>query len=96
MLFCVKKKTPEWVRLIVDARMGWSWALYFAQQAVSHIACGRVERLLTEVRDKTPAPDISQQPCVDNIATVGLELTGVKKTALQVEQFFREANIPLT
>ena len=68
--FCVKKKTPEWVRLIVDARMGWSWALYFAQQAVSHIACGRVERPLTEVRDKTPAPDISQQPCVGVYVTV--------------------------
>ena len=101
-LFCVKKKTPEWVRLILDARLGWSWALYFAQQAVSHIACGRVERPLTEVREKTPAPDISQQPCVgvyvtvDNIATLGLELTDVKKTALQVEQFSREASIPLT
>eukprot|EP00435_Cladocopium_sp_Y103_P021256 s872_g5.t1 len=80
--------------------MGWAWALYFAQQAVSHIACGRVERPLSEVRDKTPAPDISQQPCVgvyvDNIAIVGLELTDVKKTAQQVERFFTEANIPLT
>ena len=79
--------------------MGWSWALLFAQQAVSFIAAGRIERPINEVRDRMPMPDIQQQPCVgvyvDNIAIVGLQQDDVQQAADRVETYFREANIPL-
>ena len=79
--------------------MGWSWALFFAQQAVSFIAAGRIERPINEVRDRMPMPDIQQQPCVgvyvDNIAIVGLQQDDVQQAADRVETYFREANIPL-
>ena len=36
--------------------MGWSWALWLANEAVCFAVAGRVERPLGEIRDRLPAP----------------------------------------
>lgn len=80
--------------------MGWSWALFFAQQAVAHIACGQVQRPLREVRDKLPLPDISEGPIVgvyvDNISILGIHKEEVSTAAKNVDAYFKDCNIPLT
>lgn len=80
--------------------MGWSWALFFAQQAVSFIASGQVQRPLREIRDKLPLPDINDGPLVgvyvDNISIIGVDKQGVTKAAENVDRYFKECDIPLT
>lgn len=80
--------------------MGWSWALYFAQEAVCHIASGSVERPLREVRDRLPTPDIGEGPIVgvyvDNISIMGLSQMEVIEKANRISEFFNEASIPLS
>ena len=80
--------------------MGWSWALFLAQQAVSHIAAGQIQRPLREIRDKQPLPSLTDGPLVgvyvDNISIIGLEKAEVIEAANRVEKYFKDTHIPLT
>lgn len=79
--------------------MGWSWALYFANEAVNHIVNGfSISR--SEVRDQKPFPSFSEQALtgvyVDNISIIGKTKDQVKSAASKIERAFAELNIPLT
>lgn len=79
--------------------MGWSWALYFANEAVNHIGNGfSISR--SEVRDQKPFPSFSEQALtgvyVDNISIIGKTKDQVKSAASKIERAFAELNIPLT
>ena len=80
--------------------MGWSWALFFAQQAVTFIASGQIQRPLREIRDKLPLPDINEGPLVgvyvDNISVIGVDKDSVSKAAHNIDQYFQDSDIPLT
>eukprot|EP00438_Fugacium_kawagutii_P002204 Skav236698 [mRNA] locus=scaffold4101:93982:96339:- [translate_table: standard] len=81
--------------------MGWSWALCFAQEAVSHIVSGYVPRPLQEIRGKQPAPSLDEQRVitgvyVDNISIIGKTADETKHFAHVVEKAFADLNIPLT
>lgn len=41
--------------------MGWSWALWLANEAVCFAVAGRIERPLGEIRDRLPAPSFEPQ-----------------------------------
>ena len=80
--------------------MGWSWALFLANEAVAFITAGRVERPLGEVRDRFPAPDASVDIVtgvyVDSISIIGPTVEAVQKTRDRVVQEFGQLGIPLT
>eukprot|EP00435_Cladocopium_sp_Y103_P015295 s2932_g3.t1 len=80
--------------------MGWSWALFLANEAVAFITAGRVERPLSEVRDRLPAPDVSADTVtgvyVDNISIIGPTVEAVEETRDRVLQEFGKLGIPLT
>eukprot|EP00438_Fugacium_kawagutii_P021633 Skav219591 [mRNA] locus=scaffold1719:13998:17447:+ [translate_table: standard] len=81
--------------------MGWSWALYFAQEAVSHIVAGRVPQPLNEIRDRQAAPCLESQRVitgvyVDNISIIGKTEKETTDMARCVEQAFQQLDIPLT
>ena len=80
--------------------MGWSWALFFANEAVNYIAHGRIPRPISEVRDKQPLPDLSEGAIVgvyvDNISIVASNKSEVTRKAKAVGDFFSAAGVPLT
>ena len=81
--------------------MGWSWALYFAQEAVSHIVAGQVPRPINELRDRQAAPCLETQRVVtgvyvDNISIIGKTHAETQAAASKIEQSFRKLDIPLT
>lgn len=81
--------------------MGWSWALFLANEAVAHAVAGRVERPLAEVRDRFPPPDLSNCSAVtgvyvDNISIVGTSPQAVQQVRDKILNRFQEDGIPLT
>ena len=79
--------------------MGWSWALYLANEAVNHIVNGfSISR--GEVRDQKPFPSFSDQALtgvyVDNISIIGRTKGQVTSAASKIEKAFADLNIPLT
>ena len=79
--------------------MGWSWALFLANEAVAHITAGQLERPLTEVRDRLPAPSLTQAVTgvyVDNISIIGPSVQDVVLARDKIVQQFEGLGIPLT
>ena len=80
--------------------MGWSWALFFANEAVAFITSGRLERPLSEVRDRLPAPEVGANAVtgvyVDNISIIGPSVQAVVATRDRIKTAFAELGIPLT
>ena len=80
--------------------MGWSWSLFFANEAVAHIVRGMQPSPMHEIRDKTPSPDIMLGPVtgvyVDNISIIGRTKAEVKQAAAKIDGFFRAADIPIS
>lgn len=80
--------------------MGWSWALFFANEAVNFIAHGKIPRPIAEVRDKHPIPDLKDGAVVgvyvDNISIVASSKSEVSQRAKAVGDFFSDAGVPLT
>ena len=80
--------------------MGWSWALFLANEAVAHIVCGRVPAPITEVRDRLPAPVMGDRAItgvyVDNISIIGKTAEQVTEAANRIQAYFDDINIPLT
>lgn len=57
--------------------MGWSWALYFASEAVRHRVSGRGRWMDSEVVDRAPTPALTPGRAlsgtyVDNICMIGV------------------------
>lgn len=80
--------------------MGWSWSLFFANEAVAHIVRGMNPSPVHEIRDKTPSPDIMMGPVtgvyVDNISIIGRTKAEVKQAADKIDGFFKKADIPIS
>ena len=80
--------------------MGWSWSLFFANEAVAHIVRGMNPSPVHEIRDKTPSPDILLGPVtgvyVDNISIIGRTKAEVKQAAEKIDGFFKTADIPIS
>lgn len=80
--------------------MGWSWALFLANEAVAYAVAGRVERPLGEVRDKLPPPDVSHSVItgvyVDNISIIGTSVQAVSEACQKIKSQFDSDHIPLT
>lgn len=79
--------------------MGWSWALFLANEAVAHITSGRIERPIAEVRDRLPAPSLDQAVTgvyVDNISIIGPDVETVEAARTRIVNQFAELGIPLT
>ena len=80
--------------------MGWSWALFLANEAVAYAVAGRVERPLGEVRDRLPPPDLASNVItgvyVDNISIVGTSVEAVSEACSKIRAQFEADRIPLT
>ena len=80
--------------------MGWSWALFLANEAVAHIVCGKVPAPMTEVRDRLPAPVLGDHAItgvyVDNISIIGRTAEQVTQAADRIQAYFDDIKIPLT
>ena len=80
--------------------MGWSWALFLANEAVAFAVAGRVERPLAEVRDRLPPPDLQSGVVtgvyVDNISIIGETVDKVCEARDAIKKRFDEDGIPLT
>ncbi|CAK0825012.1 unnamed protein product, partial [Prorocentrum cordatum] len=80
--------------------MGWSWALYFANEAVTY----RVQRALPDgaekvMREMQPAPTIEPGKCVagvyvDNVQVIGGCEADANTQMHEIENLFREDRIP--
>ncbi|CAK0814975.1 unnamed protein product [Prorocentrum cordatum] len=80
--------------------MGWSWALYFANEAVTY----RVEKTLEDgadqiMREMQPAPVLKPGKCVtgvyvDNVQVIGGCGADAVKQMTEIEKSFKEDNIP--
>ncbi|CAK0831794.1 unnamed protein product [Prorocentrum cordatum] len=80
--------------------MGWSWALYFANEAVTY----RVQRALPDgaekvMREMQPAPTIEPGKCVagvyvDNVQVIGGCEADANTQMHKIENLFREDRVP--
>ncbi len=80
--------------------MGWSWALYFAQEIVSHqclVACGGGNERL--IKDKSVVPRIRPDSppigvYVDNVHTFGGRVGEASNCMQQIQSHFEQLGIP--
>ena len=79
--------------------MGWSWALWLANEAVCFAVAGRIERPLGEIRDRLPAPSFDKGVVtgvyVDNISIIGESSEAVASAAEAIAHQFQSDGIPL-
>ena len=80
--------------------MGWAWALFLANEAVAFAVCDRIEKPLSEVRDRLPAPDFGPEAItgvyVDNISIMAPTPEAVNRARHRIEERFKLDGIPLT
>lgn len=80
--------------------MGWAWALFFANEAVAFAVAGRIERPLSEVRDRLPPPTFGETAItgvyVDNISIIGPTKQSVLNAKQKIMERFSQDGIPLT
>ena len=80
--------------------MGWSWALFLANEAVAYAVAGRIERPLGEVRDRLPPRVLGSEVItgvyVDNISVVGTSKEAVTQACIKIKDQFQADCIPLT
>eukprot|EP00438_Fugacium_kawagutii_P028530 Skav222527 [mRNA] locus=scaffold2875:78605:82075:+ [translate_table: standard] len=81
--------------------MGWTWALFFANETVNYIAgCASIPRS-PEVREKLRVPQLWQADTitsvyVDNVAIFGAKYSDVVEKMEKVDTAFKKVGIPVT
>ena len=80
--------------------MGWSWALFFANECISHIARMSQPERPFEFREKLPVPQLWSAPSlvstyVDNIAVIGAHKQDVVDRSLELSRAFEQLDIPV-
>eukprot|EP00435_Cladocopium_sp_Y103_P021954 s1233_g5.t1 len=80
--------------------MGWTWALFFANETVSHIAKMGASSCL-EVREKLHVPQLWEgqsmiSTYVDNVAIFGAKKEDVQSRMQQIDRAFARFDIPVT
>ena len=80
--------------------MGWSWALFLANEAVAFAVAGREDKPLHEIRDRLPAPELGTRALtgvyVDNISIIGTDPSSVNEARQRIERQFEQDGTPLT
>lgn len=80
--------------------MGWTWALFFANETVSYIANKSGPQPSLVVREKLRVPQLWEAPSitstyVDNVSVFGAKFKDVKLRMEQIDQAFAEHEIPV-
>ena len=80
--------------------MGWSWALYLANEAIAYLARMTQPEHPLEFREKSPTPQLWEcdsivSTYVDNVSVVGATADGVMNRVACLEEVFRKHEIPV-
>ena len=80
--------------------MGWSWALFFANETISYLARGVDPQAAPEFRERMVAPQLWSSDAlistyVDNVSIIGATASAVIKKADEVTKVFEELSIPV-
>lgn len=80
--------------------MGWSWALWFANETVAAIANGSSLQPPAEIREKMRVPQLWETPTVtstyvDNVAVFGAKRSDVETRIQQLSDAFSKHDIPV-
>ena len=80
--------------------MGWSWALFFANETISYLARGESPRAAPEFRERMVAPQLWSSDAlvstyVDNVSIIGASRSAVLRKADEVTKVFEELQIPV-
>ena len=80
--------------------MGWTWALFFANETVAHIMRQTDELHHAEMRGKLPVPQLWDSRTItstyaDNVAIIGAEFEHVQNRMKKIDAAFSERQIPI-
>ena len=80
--------------------MGWSWALYLANEAVAYIARMTQPERPLEFREKSPTPQLWEcdsivSTYVDNVSVVGATREAVEDRVAKLDAVFSQHDIPV-
>ena len=80
--------------------MGWSWALYLANETVASIVAQSSPSPLAELRERRPCPQLDEHSTissayVDNVTIIGRTAEDVSARAQLVDQAFKDLGIPI-
>ena len=80
--------------------MGWTWALFFANESVASIVRECSLQASREMREKLPVPQLDDvstltSTYVDNVAIVGRTKEDVARRVAEVDRAFAEKRIPI-
>ncbi|CAE7904113.1 GDCSH [Symbiodinium microadriaticum] len=80
--------------------MGWTWALFFANETVASIVRETCEGHGCEMREKLPVPQLWDSPTitstyVDNVAIIGARKKDVENRAQRINEAFEQKGIPI-
>ena len=80
--------------------MGWSWALFFANETVASIVRQSARGPGLELREKLPVPRLEDHHTasaayVDNVSTLGLDYDKVQQRCLKLDDAFKQKGIPV-
>eukprot|EP00438_Fugacium_kawagutii_P027263 Skav214356 [mRNA] locus=scaffold86:498779:503145:+ [translate_table: standard] len=81
--------------------MGWTWALFFANETVAHIAASSDPQHSPEIREKLKVPQLWEAKTlssvyVDNVAIFGAKYTDVEERIQSLSNAFGQKGIPVT
>eukprot|EP00438_Fugacium_kawagutii_P021755 Skav204650 [mRNA] locus=scaffold949:25213:31861:+ [translate_table: standard] len=81
--------------------MGWTWALFFANETVAHIAASSDPQHSPEIREKLKVPQLWEAKTlssvyVDNVAIFGAKYTDVEERIQSLSNAFEQKGIPVT
>ena len=80
--------------------MGWSWALFLANETVAHVVRTSSPKETLELREKLPVPQVWDagtlaSTYVDNVAIVGARRQDVADRVSEIDAAFRDKGIPV-
>lgn len=80
--------------------MGWSWALYLANECVSYAVRQSAPSPMAELREKLPTPQLLEYTTVtstyvDNVTVLGISYDEVEERARSIQQTFDDIGIPV-
>ena len=80
--------------------MGWTWALFFANETIAHLVREASLGPPLEMRERLPVPQLWEAPTVDstyvdNVALIGARKQDVTERSVLINKVFEEKEIPI-
>ena len=101
-LGCRRPTSPDEVLfpVISAMSMGWSWALYLANETIAGIVRQSAPDVRAELRERMPCPQLDQfntisSTYVDNVTIIGRTCQDVDQRCQQVSDAFAQLDIPV-